>query len=125
MRKSLLIFSMALISLISCSTGSETTQKVAVSEPIPLTIYIDGMTCESCNNAVNTALGELEGVSDVEADYITGKVTLKWQRELVSTDVLLATIEKLGYKASLQPVGDAKEQAKAKLRIKSVHASMQ
>lgn len=125
MRKTLLISSLALISLIGCANSQDEQTKVATLEPIPLTIYIQGMTCESCNNAVNTTLSQLEGVADVEADYITGKVTLKWQRELITTETLLQAIEKLGYKASLQPVTDAKERAKAKLRTQSIHANMQ
>lgn len=124
MPKSLLITSLAVISLIGCSQSQpETTQ--AAAAPIPLTIYIDGMTCESCNNAVNTALTELEGISEVEADYITGKATLKWQSDKVTTDVLLETVDKLGYKASLQPSADPKERAEAKLRLQTVPASIQ
>jgi copper chaperone CopZ len=124
MHKSLLITSLAVISLIGCSQSQSETNQVAAA-PIPLTIYIDGMTCESCNNAVNTALTELEGISEVEADYITGKATLKWESEKVTTDVLLETVNKLGYKASLQPSANPQERAEAKLRLQAIPANVQ
>lgn len=124
MLKSLLVTSLALITLTSCSESPSDQAQMATAKPIPLTIYISGMTCQSCNNAVDQALGELDGVSEVEADYITGKATMQWQSEKVSTETLLETVNKLGYEASLQPKTDAKERAEAKMRIQSVKANM-
>lgn len=125
MLKSLLVTSLTLISLISCSESTTNQIQTTAAKPIPITIYISGMTCQSCNNAVDQALGELEGVTGVEADYITGKATMQWQSEKVSADTLLETVNKLGYQASLQPKTDAKERAEAKLRIQSVKANLQ
>lgn len=37
-------------------------------------LQVEGMTCQGCANAIKTALGRIEGVLDVRADWQTGKV---------------------------------------------------
>ena len=101
----LFIFSAALslLALSACNQAEQPTFSQADLEPAPLTIYIEGMTCESCNNAVDQALNDFEGITGVKADYITGKATMMWQAAKAPTNDLLAAIDRLGYKASLQP----------------------
>uniref|UniRef100_A0A060TA10 ARAD1D23540p n=1 Tax=Blastobotrys adeninivorans TaxID=409370 RepID=A0A060TA10_BLAAD len=53
------------------------------------------MSCEGCSNAVNRALGRLEGVEKVDISLPTQTVDVK-TADSVSYDTVLATIKKTG-----------------------------
>lgn len=40
------------------------------------TITVDGMTCGHCVNAVQTEVGKIQGVTDVNVDLASGQVTI-------------------------------------------------
>ena len=40
------------------------------------TYMVDGMTCDHCVRAVTTEVGKLPGVTGVDVDLATGKVTV-------------------------------------------------
>jgi copper ion binding protein len=59
-------------------------------------ITVSGMTCSHCVNAVQSEIGGLEGVADVEVDLDTGSVTVSGD-PLPSTDALRKAIDDAGY----------------------------
>lgn len=61
-------------------------------------ISVQGMTCVSCNTAVEMAVSQLEGVVDVKADYQTGKVMVKYHPSEVDSHEVAGAINHLGYK---------------------------
>ena len=61
-----------------------------------LKLKIDGMMCTGCENRVQNALKEVNGVEDVKADYTTGYVTIK-AKEDVSENDIKEKIEDIGY----------------------------
>jgi copper chaperone len=60
------------------------------------TIGVDGMTCGHCVNAVQTEVGKLEGVTDVQVDLASGQVTIVADREPSAAE-LQAAVEEAGY----------------------------
>jgi copper chaperone len=60
------------------------------------TIGVDGMTCGHCVNAVQTEVGKLDGVTDVQVDLSSGQVTIVADRE-PSAEELQAAVEEAGY----------------------------
>ena len=60
------------------------------------TIAVDGMTCGHCVNAVQTEVGKLEGVTEVQVDLASGQVTIVADRE-PSAEELQAAVEEAGY----------------------------
>lgn len=59
-------------------------------------LRVEGMACSGCENSIQNALKEIEGVEEVVASHVnkTVKVTLK---DDVSEDVIKETIESLDY----------------------------
>lgn len=55
---------------------------------------VDGMRCNHCKESVETHIKELEGVLDVKADIVTGKVVVEGQ---ISTEKLKQVVESLGF----------------------------
>lgn len=59
-------------------------------------INVKGMVCGGCENRVKNALGEVQGVKKVEADYKTGIVKALTD-ENVERKAIENTIEDIGF----------------------------
>jgi copper chaperone len=66
-------------------------------EPVTTTFKVAGMTCESCEQAITHTLGQLQGVSAVEAHHDPGEATVTYDVAKVSHETISETIEGLGY----------------------------
>lgn len=66
-----------------------------------LTLPVSGMTCESCNNAVELAVGRVDGVEGVSADYIKGEAKVAFDENSASAAEIVEAIIKLGYGAKV------------------------
>ena len=62
------------------------------------TIMVEGMTCGHCEKAVKEALGELDGVNNVEVDLTTGKAVVKG--EGLEDSKLREAIDEAGYEVA-------------------------
>jgi copper ion binding protein len=40
------------------------------------TLLVDGMTCDHCVSSVRSAIGKVDGVTDVSVDLASGQVTV-------------------------------------------------
>jgi copper chaperone CopZ len=66
------------------------------------TIQVTGVRCERCVHRLAAALRGHEGLLDANANLV-GQVTLAWDEELTSRDVLLAALATAGFREA-QPV---------------------
>jgi copper chaperone CopZ len=83
---------------VSASSGDPRAMKEAL-----LTLDVEGMTCAACSAAVTHELKKLDGVLSAEADYKTGKATVKYDSARVTdlkafTAQCAAAIKRAGYK---------------------------
>lgn len=60
------------------------------------TYQVRGMTCGHCVNAVSTEVGAIEGVTDVQVDLASGRVTVTSERPL-DTEAVRAAVDEAGY----------------------------
>ncbi|MFF0658094.1 MULTISPECIES: heavy-metal-associated domain-containing protein [Micromonospora] len=60
------------------------------------TYQVSGMTCGHCVNSVSTELSALPGVTDVQVDLATGRVTVTSQNPL-DADAVRAAVDEAGY----------------------------
>jgi copper ion binding protein len=74
---------------------------IACREPRTMTVElaVEGMTCESCVQGIEHALGKLEGVSSCKVDLAAGKVTVEYREGEVEPEQLATVVDKLGYEA--------------------------
>ena len=57
---------------------------------------VEGMVCNGCENRVQNALKNIDGVENVVADHTTGTVTVTLKSE-VAENVLKQKIEDIGF----------------------------
>ena len=63
------------------------------------TLDITGMSCANCSATIEDSLAELDGVSDVTANYATDEATVEYDDGAVSLADLYAAVEEAGYGA--------------------------
>ena len=61
------------------------------------TIQVEGMNCEHCKNAVETALKDLDGVSQAEVNLEQGQVNVDYDDSKVDFEDMRDAIEDQGY----------------------------
>ena len=60
-------------------------------------IYVTGMSCPQCNQRIQKAVVEIEGVQNVAADYVRGVVEVEYDTVLCSMNDIKNKIDKTGY----------------------------
>ncbi|MNI85029.1 Copper chaperone CopZ [compost metagenome] len=60
-------------------------------------LQVEGMSCNHCVQAVEKALGKLEGVGTVKVELTDKKVSVDYEEGRVSVDALKTAIEDQGY----------------------------
>ena len=60
------------------------------------TYTVQGMTCGHCVNAVSAEVATLAGVTDVDVDLASGKVTVTSEQPL-DTEAVRAAVDEAGY----------------------------
>jgi copper ion binding protein len=64
-----------------------------------VSIPVEGMTCSSCNTAVEIAVKKLDGVERVKADFQHKNAIVEFDPEKVEVNKITEAIDKLGYKS--------------------------
>lgn len=60
------------------------------------TIFVNGMTCDHCKNAVTEELSKISDVKKVQVDLVTGQVVINTEAE-IGRERLEEAIKEAGY----------------------------
>jgi copper chaperone len=58
-------------------------------------INVAGMHCDGCERSISNAISRLDGVSEVEADFVSGSVVVTGEQ--LARDAISTAIEDAGY----------------------------
>lgn len=83
----------------------------AVAGGREITVLSDGMHCAACAWLIDRALRTQDGVLDISANAVTGRIRIAWDPTRVALSKLLERIAALGYRSYLSS-GQAREQAR-------------
>ena len=62
-----------------------------------VTFQVEGMDCGACERRLQTVLGRMDGVGQVDADHTTGVVRVRFGPSRVALDALAAAVsERIG-----------------------------
>ena len=62
-----------------------------------ITLAVDGMSCEGCENSIQSALGALDGVSAVDASHEAKTVKVDYDAGATDEAALKDVIEDIGF----------------------------
>jgi copper chaperone CopZ len=85
------------------------TADVTAASATRATFPVEGMVCEGCQNSIQDAVSELDGVVSCTADHEKKHAEVVYDPAKVKPDQIVAAIGKLGYRAAApgQPVPPA------------------
>lgn len=63
-------------------------------------LNVTGMSCNHCKSSVEEALGQLEGVSNVNVNLETGRVEVTYDESAVSLEAMREAVEDQGYEVA-------------------------
>ncbi len=86
---------------INWSSDQAVAGGLSSTELRSITVSIEGMTCESCNVAVETAVKKLDGVQQVTANFQSGSAQVRFDPQKVKPAQITGAIDGLGYKSKL------------------------
>ena len=61
-----------------------------------ITLKVEGMMCNGCENRVQNALSSINGVKQVKANHVDGTVTVTLEKE-IDKNTIKEKIEDIGY----------------------------
>jgi copper ion binding protein len=82
-----------------------TSQQSTVTSAQRLTttiVKVKGMSCESCNTAVEIAVKKLNGVHEVKASYEKGEAIVTYDKHKVTLESIAHAISDLGYETDVK-----------------------
>lgn len=68
-------------------------------QPVRTTLRAEGFSCPSCVAKIEKQVGNLTGVDAVKVHFASGRIEIDHDPQSVSTDELIASVGKAGYKA--------------------------
>jgi len=77
--------------------------------PSSVELAVVGMHCTGCEDGIREHVGGLEGVEQVEADHVDGRVVVTYRPGDIDVPTVAAAIEELGFEAAPLPETDASE----------------
>lgn len=77
------------------TADQETT--ISAENLVELTLGVEGMTCEGCENAVKKNIGSLEGIAEVSASHTDCNTVVKYDATKTSPEDIKAKIAEAGY----------------------------
>jgi len=89
--------------LIGCNSTSKKTEEATTETPaaatdwVEVTLNVEGMTCDGCENAIKAGVESLEGIAEVESSHEEGWTRVKYDKAVTSMEAIEGKITDTGY----------------------------
>jgi copper chaperone CopZ len=102
MKKILIVLAAMLLAACNTQAKKEAPQaeEISVSAEanwVELTLNVEGMTCEGCENAIKAGVENLEGIALVESSHEEAWTKVKYDSNTTSAEAITASITETGY----------------------------
>ncbi|NLC78057.1 MAG: heavy-metal-associated domain-containing protein [Clostridia bacterium] len=64
-----------------------------------ITLRVNDLACPDCAGKISELLRKQKGVEDAQLSFMTGKLNVSYDPDVISLDEIKKTVSKLGYKA--------------------------
>ena len=99
------------LAVSACDKPADTRPVVAIEGMRTVFLRVEGMTCNDCEQKIIKAVQRIPGVERCMASHTDGYVTVWIDNAHIADDMLVKTVEGLGYKARLTVPGEDDEPA--------------
>ena len=94
---------MAATLLAACNSNTDKKEAASpeaealAAEWVEVTLSVEGMTCEGCENAIKAGVETLEGIAEVESSFEEAWTKVKYDKNATSLEEIQAKITDTGY----------------------------
>ena len=96
-----MIVLMASVLLVGCNSATKKAETTDVESPaaewVEVTLNVEGMTCEGCENAIKAGVESLDGIASVESSHEESWTRVKYDKTVTSVDAIEDKITDTGY----------------------------
>ncbi len=97
-----LLLAASLLTVACNSAGNKTDEKAADTESlaaewVEVTLDVEGMTCDGCENTIKMGVESLEGIASVESSHEEGWTKVKYDKSTTSLEEIEGKITDTGY----------------------------
>ena len=100
----ILWIALAAVFMLACNSQPKTdasqgeeTEISADAQWVEVVINVNGMTCEGCENAINSGLEGLDGIASAESSHEEKWTKVKYDENLTSMEEIKTQITETGY----------------------------
>ena len=102
MMKKILMLLLAAVILAGCNSKTDKKDAPASGEAmaaewVEVTLNVEGMTCDGCENAIKAGVENLDGIASVESSHEEAWTKVKYDRNQTSLEDIEAKITETGY----------------------------
>lgn len=108
----IMIFSALVVSSLYMGedVGNEKAQKTKISKIVTQRINMQGMTCDSCEELINTTASKIDGVVSVSSSSPAQEAIVEYDTAKTDIESIMKAIAKTGYKTlSFEDVNTSKD----------------
>ena len=101
--KTIMMLLFAAILMAGCNSTTKKTDEAAAEEPaavaelVEVSLNVEGMTCEGCENAIKAGVESLDGIASVESSFEEGWTKVKYDKAVTSVEAIEGKITDTGY----------------------------
>jgi copper chaperone CopZ len=103
MMKKILMLLLAALLLAACNSKTEkndtaaSDQEAMAAEWVEVTLNVEGMTCDGCENAIKAGVETLDGIAAVESSHEEAWTKVKYDKNATSLEEIQTKITETGY----------------------------
>jgi copper chaperone CopZ len=103
MMKKILMLLLAALLLVACNSKTEKKdapapeQEAMAAEWVEVTLNVEGMTCDGCENAIKAGVETLDGIAAVESSHEEAWTKVKYDKNATSLEEIQTKITETGY----------------------------
>lgn len=79
------------------AANAEANAEAIAAEWVEVTLNVEGMTCDGCENAIKAGIESLDGIASVESSHEEGWTRVKYDKTLTSAEDIEGKITDTGY----------------------------
>lgn len=102
MMKNFLMLLLAAALLSACNSNAEkkdapAPEEAIAAEWVEVTLNVEGMTCDGCENAIKAGVENLDGIASVESSHEEAWTKVKYDKNQTSLEDIESKITETGY----------------------------
>lgn len=113
MFKNAIIIVLLATALLACNSAPKQASNPAIDNPSKvavnktITMAVDGMTCEGCENTVMESVEKIPGIASAKASYMNKEVIISFDSTQVKVNDISSAITGVGYEVKgIKPTAD-------------------